>query len=169
MMIPSELVPGAEWLPFLAQLALKATLILLVTAVAAAMLWRSSAAVRHMVWCAGVAGVLALPLFVAVLPAWELPLLPADVPAPSSPAFVSPLVAIDAQVTTVPVPAEAAPFVADAPREPRWAWVPRTAVAVAAAGVLAGVLWLALGFWGVARLGRRAQVVRDPEWLRTVH
>ena len=40
---------------------------------------------------------------------------------------------------------------------------------LAAGGVLAGLLWLALGFWGVARLGRRAQVVRDPEWLRTAH
>lgn len=36
MMIPSGLVPGAEWLPFLAQLALKATLILAVTAMVAA-------------------------------------------------------------------------------------------------------------------------------------
>ncbi|WP_420129226.1 M56 family metallopeptidase [Longimicrobium sp.] len=164
-MISAAIVPGAEWLPFLAQLALKATLILAVTAMVAAALWRSSAAVRHLVWCVGVAGVLALPLFSAVLPAWDVAMLPADAPAAPS-------------ISTPPVEAFAAtPFAAETPDAPtvstavpseaRWAWVPRTAVAVAAAGVLAGLLWLALGFWGVARLGRRAQVVRDPEWLRT--
>ncbi|MBW3571435.1 MAG: hypothetical protein KY467_10035 [Gemmatimonadetes bacterium] len=82
MTLASALVPGAEWLPLLAQLAAKATLILLATALAAALLWRASAAVRHLVWCVGVAGVLALPLFSALLPAWELPLLPAT-PAPA--------------------------------------------------------------------------------------
>jgi hypothetical protein len=35
--------------------------------------------------------------------------------------------------------------------------------------VAAGLLWMVVGFWGVARLGRRAEVVRDPEWLRTSH
>jgi beta-lactamase regulating signal transducer with metallopeptidase domain len=168
MMIPDALVPGAEWLPFLAQLALKATLILGVTAVAAAALWRSSAAVRHLVWCVGMAGVLVLPLFGAILPAWELPLLPAEAPA-ASPAVLAPPVALDAAAPAAdPAPA-AQPFSIEPAPAPRWAWVPAAAVALAAGGVLAGLLWLALGFWGVARLGRRAQVVRDPAWLRTAH
>ncbi|HEX8393584.1 MAG TPA: M56 family metallopeptidase, partial [Longimicrobium sp.] len=42
----------------------------------------------------------------------------------------------------------------------------RAAAALAAGGVLIGMLWLAVGFWGAARLGRRAELVRDPEWLR---
>jgi beta-lactamase regulating signal transducer with metallopeptidase domain len=168
MMIPDGVVPGAEWLPFLAQLALKATLILGVTAVAAAALWRSSAAVRHLVWCVGVAGVLVLPLFGAILPAWELPLLPAEAPA-ASPAVLAPPVALDAAAPAADPASTGQPrSIAPAPA-PRWAWVPAAAVAVAAGGVLAGLLWLALGFWGVARLGRRAQVVRDPAWLRTAH
>ncbi|HEX2210862.1 MAG TPA: M56 family metallopeptidase, partial [Longimicrobium sp.] len=166
-------LPGAEWLPLLAQLALKATLILLVTALAAAALWRSSAAVRHMVWCVGVAGVLALPFFAAVLPAWEVPVLP----APSTPAVTAPAPAATnaqavAELEKMPASAPAVPAAppptADAAAN-RAAWLPHTAVRVAAAGVIAGLLWLALGFWGVARLGKRAQVVRDPEWLRTVH
>lgn len=163
-MISPALLPGAEWLPLLAQLALKATLILLVAAAASAALWRSSAAVRHMVWCVAVAGVLALPLLYAVLPAWNLAVLPADAPAASS--VGAPSTAIGATPAAAEMAAEQ-PGSVQAPREPRWAWVPRTAVALAAGGVLAGVLWLALGFWGVARLGRRAQVVRDPAWLRT--
>lgn len=167
-MIPSALIPGAEWLPFLAQLALKATLILLVTAGAAALLWRSSAAVRHMVWCTGVAAVLALPLLAAVLPAWELRVLPAQVSASAAPAvFAPPVNALPAEGAAIPAPATEPPSIGT-PREPVSAWLPRAAVAVAAWGVVAGVLWLALGFWGVARLGRRAQVVRDPEWLATV-
>lgn len=168
MIIPDGLVPGAEWLPFLAQLALKATLILGVTAVAAAALWRSSAAVRHLVWCVGVAGVLALPLFGAILPAWELPLLPAEAPAASPAVLSAPVTLDDAGPGAAQAPA-AQPLSVEAVPGPRWAWVPRAAVALAAGGVLAGLLWLALGFWGVARLGRRAQVVRDPAWLRTAH
>ncbi|HEX6372682.1 MAG TPA: M56 family metallopeptidase [Longimicrobium sp.] len=162
----TALIPGAEWLPFLAQLALKATLVLLVTAIAAALLWRSSAAVRHMVWCVGVAGVLALPLFSVMLPAWELRVLPASTGAPvSTPAVSAPPVVLDE--APAGEASEAEPPLA--PPAPRYAWVPRAAVAVAAGGVVAGLVWLALGFWGVARLGRRAQVVRDPEWLRTAH
>jgi beta-lactamase regulating signal transducer with metallopeptidase domain len=165
-MITNGLIPGAEWLPFLAQLAAKATLVLVVTAIAAALLWRASAAVRHMVWCAGVAGVLALPLFAALLPAWELRVLPASTDAPAfAPAVSAPHVALDEAPAADPSGAEP-PLAAPTPR---FGWVPRAAVAVAAGGVVAGLVWLALGFWGVARLGRRAQVVRDPEWLRTVH
>jgi hypothetical protein len=94
-MISSALIPGAEWLPLLAQLALKATLILLAAAAASAALWRSSAAVRHMVWCVGVAGVLALPLFYAVLPAWDLAVLPAGAPT-ATPSITAPPAALDA-------------------------------------------------------------------------
>ena len=78
------MMPGAEWLPVLAGLAAKATLVMLITAGAAALLWRASAAVRHLVWCVGVVGVLALPLFSVVLPAWEVPVLPAAAGAPES-------------------------------------------------------------------------------------
>ena len=157
------LVPGAEWLPLLAELAAKATFIMLAAAVAAALLWRASAAVRHLVWCVGVVGVLALPVFAVVLPAWEVPVLPA---APAAPAIDR-----DAGIGDKEEAGRAAPALpASAPPRPaREAWLPRAAAGLVAAGVAAGLLWLALGFWGVARLGRRAQVVRDPEWLRAAH
>lgn len=64
---------GTGWLVFLAQLGLKAALVLLIAAIAAGLLRRSSAAVRHMVWCAGIAGVLALAPLAIALPAWRVP------------------------------------------------------------------------------------------------
>ncbi|HEU4884086.1 MAG TPA: M56 family metallopeptidase [Longimicrobium sp.] len=165
-MISPALIPGAEWLPLLAQLALKSTLILLVAWMAATALWRSSAAVRHMVWCVGVAGVLALPLFYAVLPAWNVTVLPASTGAPvAAPAVSTSSVVLDE--APAEDPSDAVAPVSEEGSRGRYAWVPRAAVAVAAGGVVAGLVWLALGFWGVARLGRRAQVVRDPAWLRT--
>jgi beta-lactamase regulating signal transducer with metallopeptidase domain len=147
---------GTGWLAFLAQLGLKATLVLLVAAAAAALLRRSSAAVRHMVWCIALAGVLVLPPLALALPAWEVPLpqrrgaaAAYDAPAvvPAQPAGAGTTAAVGA-----------APAV-------RGAMLPRVVVGVAGLGVLAGLVWLGGGFLGVARLGRRAERVRDGEWL----
>ncbi|HEX6037031.1 M56 family metallopeptidase [Longimicrobium sp.] len=167
------LPPGAEWLPFLAALAAKATLVLALTALAAALLWRASAAARHLVWLTGIVGVLALPAFSLLLPRWEVPVLPAASSA-STPSLAEGASAgrIGAPETVVPrpavmeVPAEIAS--ADAPQG-RTAWMARAAALLVLGGVAAGLGWLAMGFWGVARLGRRAEVVRDAEWLHAVH
>ena len=166
---------GAEWLPFLAQVAAKSTLVLLLTAGAAALLWRASAAVRHLVWCVGIVAVLALPVFAALLPAWELPLLPAS--AANSAAMQAPALdpfdggkKVDEAEAAAPSRAveSSAPAVLSA-AGPASAWLPRAAMGLAALGVGVGLVWLALGFWGVARIGRRAEVVREPEWLRAAH
>ncbi|HEX8321808.1 M56 family metallopeptidase [Longimicrobium sp.] len=160
------LMPGAEWLPLLAELAAKATLILLLAAAVSALLWRASAAVRHLVWCVAVIGVLALPVFSVVLPAWEVPLLPSTAaPASTAPATLVEQPGFHAEMPDRALLAEPMPVVHSAAD----AWLPRAAAGLVAAGVLAGLLWLALGFWGVARMGRRAQVVHDPEWLRSAH
>ncbi|MBW3655420.1 MAG: M56 family metallopeptidase, partial [Gemmatimonadetes bacterium] len=162
------LMPGAEWLPLLAELAAKATLILLLAAAVSAMLWRASAAVRHLVWCVAVIGVLALPVFSLVLPAWELPLLPSS----DATTFAPPVTFVEQPGLHAELPARALPAepmpTADAPAGVG-AWLPRAAAGLVAAGVLAGLLWLALGFWGVARMSRRAQVVHESEWLRAAH
>lgn len=155
---------GAEWLAWIAALALKASIVLLLAATAAALLWRASAAARHLAWFTGLMGVLSLPLFSAALPAWDLPLLPA-------PAAVSPAITPEAAAATS-VDRAAAPrsteFVLPLPATAR-EWLPGAAVALAAFGVAAGVVWLSVGFWGVSRIGRRAQVVRDTGWLRAAH
>ncbi len=164
MSIPTN---GAEWLAFLAQLALKATLVLLVAGAAAALLRRSSAAVRHMVWCLGIAGVLALPVLSLALPAWEVPLPVADRGTVIGDVAGS---ANDAQAAAEPAVSAVswidAAMPSPEPAAAGRAWLPAAAMALAGSGVLAGLLWLGMGFWGVARLGRRAEMVRDPEWLR---
>lgn len=162
-MMSMGLVSSTDWLPFLASLAAKATLVLLLTALVAGLLWRSSAAVRHLVWCVGIVGVLALPVFSLLLPAWELPLLPAREAAPA--AVQAPVPAPAGTVAAAPAPASAAvpPAPADEP------WLPRAAALLVLAGVAAGLGWLAVGFWGVSRLGRSAQVLSDPAWLRTAN
>lgn len=159
----------AEWLPLLAELAAKATLILVLAGLANVLLWRASAALRHMVWCVAVVGVLALPVFSVVLPAWEVPVLPVEEAVVSAPPAVTTPIET-ASAAEAAAPSATGPHVETAaPALTRGEWLTRAAAGLAATGVLAGLLWLALGFWGVARLGRRAQVVRDPEWLHTAN
>jgi beta-lactamase regulating signal transducer with metallopeptidase domain len=166
MNLLTSALPSADWLPFFVQFTVKATLILAVAWMACALLWRSSAAVRHLVWSAGVAGVLALPLLSATLPAWHLPMLsavalnrPQKVTAPASTrAAVEPVSATTVQSGGADTVTEGPIFAAS---------LPQLASGLAFAGIVFGLLWLASGFWGVARLGRRAERVRDPVWLST--
>ena len=60
-----------------ADVVLKATLVLGLAGLAAAALGRASAATRHLVWTLGVAAALLVPALRAAAPRWELPLLPA--------------------------------------------------------------------------------------------
>src|ERR1051326_1557373 len=53
----------------------KASLILALTALAAASLRRASASARHLVWTLGLLGALALPALATVTPRWELPIV----------------------------------------------------------------------------------------------
>lgn len=189
MTILTDLFPGAEWLPFVGEMTVKATLVLVLTAAVAGLLWRASAAVRHMVWSVGVIGVLALPLLSVLLPAWEVPLIPTSSTAPMPirgagvPAMEAPIGDVPAASPAAPlagaaVPGASSPLSApadalDAGTGPLVAAssgvapaLPEIALALATAGVLVGLLWLAVGFWGVSRIGRSADVVRDPEWIR---
>jgi beta-lactamase regulating signal transducer with metallopeptidase domain len=160
-----------SWLPFLAELGAKATLVLLLTALASALLWRSSAATRHMVWCMGVAGVLALPVISALVPAWRVPVLPAPVSlaAPTA-AAPAPAAVVENQPASPALPSVQSPALTGVASRTAAAarWTPaEIAGALALGGIGVGILWLLVGFWGVARIGRSAEVVRDAGWLRT--
>src|SRR5215467_10902406 len=61
---------------FALDVALKATAVFLITALAVAALKRSGAAARHFVGMAGLIGAIALPFLTLALPRVELPLLP---------------------------------------------------------------------------------------------
>jgi len=80
-------VSGLLW--FGGNIALKATLLLLLTWGAVVICRRASAACRHALWFAGLFGILRLPLAAIVLPAWPLFILPgATASAPPGLSFV---------------------------------------------------------------------------------
>ena len=55
----------------------KATILLCLAMIAAAVLRRSSAAVQHRLWALTLCGILVLPALSWMLPGWRLPVLPA--------------------------------------------------------------------------------------------
>ena len=57
--------------------AIKATVLLVLTCAVISLYRRSSAAIRHSIWLVAMLGLLALPLATWALPAWRLPILPA--------------------------------------------------------------------------------------------
>ena len=62
--------------PFLLDAAIKSTLLLAIAYLAAMLLRRASAAVRHRVWCLTFMSLLGLPVLSLILPGWRLPILP---------------------------------------------------------------------------------------------
>ncbi len=136
-----------------ADAALKSALLLAVAALAAALLHRRSAALRHRVWTLALAGALALPLFAVLLPAWHVPLPalgPADEaaapytpPLPAAPAAAAAqtrateLRAPAALLPPLALPTEgparsASPSPEPLPRAPRMETPPRAAVKASA-------------------------------------
>ncbi|HEX5443656.1 MAG TPA: M56 family metallopeptidase, partial [Pirellulales bacterium] len=67
---------SSSWAQLAVDVTVKATVLLLLAMLAAAMLRRSSAAVRHRVWCLTFVGLLLLPALSAGLPEWRLAVLP---------------------------------------------------------------------------------------------
>ena len=111
---------------------------------------RSSAASRHLVWCAALAGLLCLPVLSAVLPAWHvLPERPSAVAADANEAAgISPLIYSLPPLEICPedvagVPAEPPPF-------RRLPWRPSLQACLAAiwaAGAILVLLPPLLGRW----------------------
>jgi len=70
-----------DWAAAMWGLGLKGTLLLMVVGAAVLLAGRASAAIRHLLWTLGIAGVLAMPLLVGVLPGWEVQ-PPREIPLP---------------------------------------------------------------------------------------
>lgn len=106
----------SSWIPTviasLAANAVKVTLLLLLTAVAALVLRKRSSAARHAIWCAALVGALLLPVLTLAVPEWKLAVLPAQAPAPAPApsAVVIPAPApLPARAPAVPAVPKAAP------------------------------------------------------------
>jgi uncharacterized protein (TIGR03435 family) len=126
---------------------------------------RASAAARHLLWTLAVAGLLGLPLFVAVAPGWAR----FEVSAPAGTTFaesVAPVARFAADVmpsaaTSEPEPGPAAPSAA------RGGWLDMAA-RLYVLGVAVLLLRLAAQRWSIARITRRATAVTDTGWTRLV-
>ncbi len=91
----------AQYLPLLSTIAVKTSLLMLIALPAGQLLRRTSAALRHLIYVATIAGVLVLPLASMLLPNLELPILP---PAAKSTENTDPAVVVNAPKLSVAEP-----------------------------------------------------------------
>ena len=165
--------------PVVGSVLVRVTAVLALSWLGARIAARRSASMRHALWVAAFAGVLALPLAARFMPSLELPLLPA-VEQPRSPApqpapmdFSSAAPRASATPINLTPSAAARVSVASAPETPRTSWMASLAsisslgwafiawVAIAAGLVGRYLLGLAI----VARIRSRATEMRDGRWL----
>jgi beta-lactamase regulating signal transducer with metallopeptidase domain len=154
---------------------LKATALLLAVFLAATLLRRASASLRHLVWSGGIAAVLVLPLVSLVVP-WHLGVVPAPVAAATAlrlPAAVAPPAPGQASSALPPASAtapggETAPAPTGSGLRAPWTGLSLAAwlLVVWALGVLAVLLRLARGAVLVRRVLRGAVVLESPDWRR---
>jgi hypothetical protein len=67
------------WLTILLDASVKGVIVLTVAGVLSVALRRASAAARHLVWSLALVSLIGLPTLSAVLPSWQVPILPRQV------------------------------------------------------------------------------------------
>jgi beta-lactamase regulating signal transducer with metallopeptidase domain len=175
------LLPGGA-AAVLADAALKGVLLLALAALAARLLRGAPAAARHLAWALAFAGLLALPALAALLPAWQVPVLPPGwvevrvrTDAPTANPSVERTASAEAasrETSLAAAPPAGRPsrgalalFDSESSRKP-FSW-PAVALLVWATGALALLARLGAGVARVRALERRARPVTDPLTLRT--
>lgn len=161
-------------LPLVADAVAKASLILAVTALAAAALRRASASARHFVWALGLLSALAAPALSIALPRWELPLVTIAAPPTSTPETTQQLESAAAEAIAPPRRADRMPAALPA-GVPTSAQAPVSGRALPSWPALAFVLWAAgaivilarmlLGLAAVQWMSRRTPEVIAAPWL----
>jgi len=146
---------AAYWGWFLVETTAKTSLLLLIAGAFALLLRRSSAAVRHLVWTAGIATLLLAPLLSRVLPDWHLPVTPAV--WPRSELSFTPAAPPPAAVPNLPDTAPRPPAPPPHPPVDYWLW----AVAIWALGTCVLAVFFAAGAAHLARLAHSASAVDD--------
>ena len=157
--------------------AARATVLLLAALLAARFLRNSSAATRHLVWTAAVAGVLALPFLSVVVPAWNVPVvsIAAKFDAP-------PATAVEESSARSELPptlssetvAEPAPLPESPVAQTRLERVSASILSQVSATTILTLLWLAIAGLLLARLAianarvagwrRASSIVEDGRW-----
>lgn len=177
-----------QFTDMLPDLAIRSAIAMLIAVCIVAALRRSSAALRHLVWCLSLASLLMLPLLAGTVPAWNVTWLPEwenqskqREPAElglSQNATIFQQSSIDERSAIVlnadgpsefhdpnPHPATAAPAGAGIgvhePAQTLWPWL---AVVWAAGGLLAFAP-LALGLWQATALQHQSRPFDDQRWL----
>ena len=177
MVNPSKLlsVVAADWAAAGPASAAKAAGLLAVAGLVARSLRGRAAATRHLVWCLGLAGALAVPPLTLAMPRWGVPILSAAAGAPeAAPRPVEGLatdpadaasagpIGVDPADPTTPTPASLAP----SPGSTSWSIAPSSwLIAAWGAGTAAVLAWYAIGWATIWRLGRRAGRIADRPWL----
>ncbi|MEN6625137.1 MAG: M56 family metallopeptidase [Candidatus Sumerlaeia bacterium] len=169
--------PWARALAILIDSGAKGIVLLSVAALAVALMRKSSAAARHLVWALSLCGLLLLPLLSLVVPKWQLPILPRSEVSAVQPAAAVTQVAPAPAVSQPLQPAvmENQPNIAPAPA-PAPAPLPRAlnispipvAVVVWALAALFVVMPLAVGFVAIGRLVRSCNRLEGPDWTASV-
>jgi beta-lactamase regulating signal transducer with metallopeptidase domain len=133
---------------------LKSAIILAGTAVIAALLRRQSAALRHAVWTAGLAGALAIPLFSVALPQWPNRLVG------RASSFAGEVL----ETSVLPYVLPNAPPPAASP-EPGTTWTSQdVAITVWLVGAIIGFVLIVSGAARLAWVAFRAETFQDPRW-----
>ncbi len=192
MNLVTHLSPS-DWTALLLAVAVKGSVLFLLAFLVAGLLRRASAATRHAVWAAALAAALVLPVLFAVLPGWQVPVLPGEAVGSAVPAAPRPPVVPQAPAAPRPAPrgwvgpgvptpsgdvlifperlsareepAFAAPVSAPAPSVPASIdWRVWLLLAWAAGAIAVASRWGA-AWLGAHRLVQRAAPIYDLDWL----
>ncbi|MBB4634439.1 M56 family metallopeptidase [Longimicrobium terrae] len=153
-----------------ADAAVRGTVILLAALAATALMRRSSASARHMVWLAALTAVLLLPIARSIVPEWRVLPLPAaatvmpgvESAAPGTRRDLSTATAPGAEPVNAAVPTPA-PTMAERLADVDWS---RAAVLLWAVGSALVLVRLLAGVARLLWIERRATELTDDEWVR---
>jgi HEAT repeat protein/beta-lactamase regulating signal transducer with metallopeptidase domain len=151
---------------------IKASVVLGLTALAAASLRRASAAARHLVWTLGLMGALVAPALSLALPRWEVPLVRITVPSTASDSSITPPSTNLGRPPLTHSPESAAARtapedtvrVALVPRDTRVSWTLLLLIlwSIGAVVIVGRVI---LGLAAVQWMSRRMHLVTEAPWL----
>jgi TonB family protein len=141
----------------LLEFAIKISLVVALGLLAASLLHRRSAALRHWMLASAIAVALAIPLLTGVAPSWTLP-----VPAPASDGQSSPLQPTTGRASRIGITTTFESESATAPAAPSTDLA--LLVATWITGATVNLVGLLFGFWRLHRTAARATIVRDGPW-----